>query len=411
MEQFHRRDDVLRRHGDMLHARGPVILEELFDLRFAPACCRFVDGKLDPFVAVGKNLRHERRIFRRDVLVVEVLVEFEPHHSDVEIDPFVHGAQFDVSDAVVDILEAGASSGRFLPSAGTVPRHEDPVVILALHEGVDRGALGTDRRFFYLSEFVPEHRGLHDDARATFRSLPVRGFRVVDPEGEVLHPVAVQPDVLADRVIRMQGGGEHEADLVLLQHVGGPVPHAGFEAGIGDLFESPRRAVVVRGLFRVAVGALLSLGYPGYACRAEAGAVEKICFIAARRIPFSSSVPTVIRTQFGSPNARRGRMMIPSFRSARARNSASDSLPKTSMTKFASEGTTVSSSSEKPLIRYSRPRAFISSDLRRKSASSRAEIPAACASVLGSNGSFTLRRFLIRSSWANPYPIRIPARP
>ena len=48
---------------------------------------------------------------------------------------------------------------------------------------------------------------------------------------------------------------------------------------------------------------------------------------------------------------------------------------------------------------------------RRNSASPSAPIPAAWARVLGSNGSFTLSRFAISTSWAKPYPMRTPASP
>ena len=92
---------------------GPLIeLQILFDLRFALALGRLVDRKLHALVAVRHHLRHQRRIFRADVVVVEVLVHAEAHHVAIEIHPAVHLAPADVAHHVVDILQAHGARHR-----------------------------------------------------------------------------------------------------------------------------------------------------------------------------------------------------------------------------------------------------------------------------------------------------------
>src|ERR1041385_447934 len=76
---------------------------------------------------------------------------------------------------------------------------------------------------------------------------------------------------------------------------------------------------------------------------------------ARTSISFSSSVPTEMRRQFGRPNARSGRIMIPSFNSSWARNSASASVCRTTIVKFASDGTISSSISDREAERPERP--------------------------------------------------------
>src|SRR5580700_1170204 len=58
--------------------------------------------------------------------------------------------------------------------------------------------------------------------------------------------------MIGDGGLGRERGGEHEADFVLRQHVGGALAHAGFGSAIGSDPEPERRAVVVRGLARVA---------------------------------------------------------------------------------------------------------------------------------------------------------------
>ena len=86
---------------------APVELEVLVDLRLALALGRLVDRELHAAVAVGDDLRHQRRVLRRDVLVGEVDHLGHPEDVLVELDPLVHVAELDVADDVVDREQAG----------------------------------------------------------------------------------------------------------------------------------------------------------------------------------------------------------------------------------------------------------------------------------------------------------------
>jgi hypothetical protein len=59
-------------------------------------------------------------------------------------------------------------------------------------------------------------------------------------------------DVAGDVGVGTQGGGEDEANLALLQDVGGAVAAAGFGAGVGDQLHAEGGAVEVGGLAGVA---------------------------------------------------------------------------------------------------------------------------------------------------------------
>ena len=50
------------------------------------------------------------------------------------------------------------------------------------------------------------------------------------PEGDVLHAVAVLEYMLGNGPLGKHGGGEHEAYLLLLQHVRGAVAHFGLRS-------------------------------------------------------------------------------------------------------------------------------------------------------------------------------------
>ena len=103
-----------------------------------------------------------------------------------------------------------------------------------------------------LAVLVAQRLGLAHAARAARGGLAPGRFGVVHPQGDVAHAVAVQPDVIGDRMIGRQRRGQHEADLVLHQDVRGAVARAGLRPAIGRQAESERGAVIVRRLARVA---------------------------------------------------------------------------------------------------------------------------------------------------------------
>ena len=108
-------DDVLGPQRDVLAAGRAIPVEVLLDLALLLARRRLVDRELDPAVAVGHDLRHQRRILGVDDLVVVVDQLGEAEHVAVEVDELVHLAEPDVADAVVD-LEQGQPAGRARPA-------------------------------------------------------------------------------------------------------------------------------------------------------------------------------------------------------------------------------------------------------------------------------------------------------
>jgi hypothetical protein len=86
-------------------AGAAVELEVLVDLRLALALGRLVERELHPVVAVGDDLRHQRRVLGGDVVADELGHVGEAHDPVVELDPLVHRAELDVADDVVDRLE------------------------------------------------------------------------------------------------------------------------------------------------------------------------------------------------------------------------------------------------------------------------------------------------------------------
>src|SRR5919198_3577435 len=105
LQRLDRPDDVVRREGDVLDAGAAIEVEVLLDLALAPALGRLVERELDLPPAAEHDLRHEGRVLGGDVLVGEVDHLPEAHDALVEADPFVHAAELDVADDVVDRLE------------------------------------------------------------------------------------------------------------------------------------------------------------------------------------------------------------------------------------------------------------------------------------------------------------------
>ena len=87
-----------------------IPVEVLLDLALLLAGRRLVDRELDPAVAVGHDLRHQRAVLGVDDLVVVVDELGEAEHVAVEVDELVHLAEPDVADAVVDLEQADSPS-------------------------------------------------------------------------------------------------------------------------------------------------------------------------------------------------------------------------------------------------------------------------------------------------------------
>ena len=96
----------------MLHAGAVIELQILFDLRFALALGGLIDRELHALVAVRHHLRHQRRVFRADVFVIEMFEQPETHHVAIEIHPAIHLAPAHVADHVIDVLQARRAARR-----------------------------------------------------------------------------------------------------------------------------------------------------------------------------------------------------------------------------------------------------------------------------------------------------------
>ena len=232
----------------MLHARAAVEIEVLLDLGFPFSLGRLVDRELDPARSVRHHLRHERGVFGRDVLVVEMLELAEPHDVAVVGDVAVHVPQRHVPDHVVDVEErAGLDPGAGRAIAGK----ERALVVRPVDEGVDRVTVGGDRRPANHAVLVLDVVGLLDRACAAFRGALPRPVDVLDVKRDVPDAVPVPLDVVRDRTVRAERRGQDQPDLPLLEHVRGAVSEPRLEAAVRRGGEPEGVRVVVRRLLRV----------------------------------------------------------------------------------------------------------------------------------------------------------------
>ncbi len=264
---------VIGAEGEVLDAGGVVVPVEVFlDLRLLLARGGLVDGHLDEALAAGHDLGHQGGVVGGDVLVVEGHEHLEAEDVLVEFDPVVHLAEFDVADEVVGVLEAAGvlgvrvveileefglgEAGEDAPFAGAGGELDGRESVLArggaLDKGVDDLAVGLDRRGDDGAVFVLELGGLLGGGAAVLEGLAVRGFGVVDGEGDVLDAVAVEADVARGGVVLGEAGGEDEADVALREVVVGGIARAG--GLVADLLagESEAVGVEVCGLLGVA---------------------------------------------------------------------------------------------------------------------------------------------------------------
>ena len=124
-------------------------------------------------------------------------------------------------------------------------------VVGAVDEGVDRVAVRRDRRALDLPELVLVARRLHHAARAARDGLAVRLRRVGHGERDVADAVAVLREVPRDLVLLAQRARDDEADVALLEDVGGAVAHSRLRARVRGAREAHRVLVEVGGLLCV----------------------------------------------------------------------------------------------------------------------------------------------------------------
>ena len=186
-----------------------------------------------------------------DGLVVEVDELAEAQHLAVEVHEPIHVAERHVANAMVDHLERLAGACRRGVLDPTEPWRVGAGVVGPIDEGVDHLAISVDRR-------SPEHAlvaggfgRLQGRDGTTGRRLSPGGRGVVHRKGDVMHAVAVFPDVVGHLTVGGDRGGEDEPNVVLDQHIAGSVANPGLQSGIRDRGEPPQRAEVLRRLFRV----------------------------------------------------------------------------------------------------------------------------------------------------------------
>ena len=208
---------------------------------------RLVDRELDPAVAVGHDLRHQRRVLGVDdlVVVVDELGEARarrdrsrrtrPSAPSSTLPTQWSTSSSDSPPAAVrgrlDLAIAGREGAARSRDRSTNEWRTSPYVridaLRSVPSSPPSSSVGLERR-----------------DRATGRRLAPGRLHVVDREGDVVDAVAVGADVLGDLAVRRQRGGEHEPDVVLDHDVARPVADLGLEAAERDRGEAPQGAVV-----------------------------------------------------------------------------------------------------------------------------------------------------------------------
>ena len=134
---------------------------------------------------------------------------------------------------------------------GDVPGQVRAGVLRAIHERVDVVAVGRDRGELDSPLVVLHPVRLDDTACAALDGLAIGVGRIGDGERDVAHAVSLRRRPLADLAVRAQTAREDEADIALLEDVGGAVAHARLGPCIRGAGEAVRRLVEERGLLRV----------------------------------------------------------------------------------------------------------------------------------------------------------------
>ena len=220
----------------MLHAGAAVEVDVLLNLGLLLALSRFVDGEFDPAVAVAHHLGHQSGVVRGNVLIVKRDELGEAHDAGVKLGPLVHLAPIHVAHHVVDEFQANGG-GLVFAVERFVAGQEGARIIFALHKNVHGVPVGFDAAEDGGAVLVGNLVGLKSTFCAALGGLLPALAGVVYPEGNVLDAVAVQTQVVVQGRFRGHGGGDHQGDFVLPQHIGGAVLHAGLQAAVGQVLK------------------------------------------------------------------------------------------------------------------------------------------------------------------------------
>ena len=102
---------------------------------------------------------------------------------------------------MIDELQARLLAARQRPRCLDKAGHEGARVGVALHEGMDGLAIGSNRGANDAAGLVGMLRRRAHRIRAAGHCAFVRGARIVDHDGDVFDAVTVQGDVSRDRVV------------------------------------------------------------------------------------------------------------------------------------------------------------------------------------------------------------------
>ena len=246
-----RADDVLALHRDVLDAGRVVELEVLLDLALALPLGRLVDRELDLAAPVRHHLRHQRRVLRLNLIVAEVDDVGHAEDALVKLHPGVHASELDVADHVVELLQADPGIRMPVLERRAIAGQIRAGVVLAIDEGVDDVAVGRDRGKLDAAELVLDPARLGDSAGSALDggAIGVVGARHL--QRDVAGAVAVTARELRHLAIGAQAARQDEADVALLDDVGGAVADARLRPRIGRTREPERVLVEVRRLLRV----------------------------------------------------------------------------------------------------------------------------------------------------------------
>jgi non-specific serine/threonine protein kinase len=229
-QRVHASADVGRGERQVLHARAAVELQVLVDLRLLLADGGLVQRELHPVVPARHHLAHQRGVLGGDVLADELGQVGEAHHPVVEGHPFVHGAELDVADDVVERDERG----RLVDGAASchVPRKVGAVVAGAVHQRVRGVTVGLDGRRAHRAVLVVDVVRLRHDRGARRARVRDALVHVGHLERHVEHAVAVPAVVVGDRAVRADRALDDEPDLPRRQHVRVMVAVPGLRPGV-----------------------------------------------------------------------------------------------------------------------------------------------------------------------------------
>src|SRR6266567_7482454 len=246
-----RADDVLALHRDVLDAGRVVELEVLLDLALALPLGRLVDRELDLAAPVRHHLRHQRRVFRLNLIVAEVDDVGHTEDTLVKLHPGVHASELDVADHVVELLQADPGIRMPVLERRAIAGQIRAGVVLAIDEGVDDVAVGRDRGKLDAAELVLDPARLGDPASSALDCGAIGAVGARYLERDVAGAVAVTAGKLRHLAVGAQAARQDEADVALLDHVGGAVADARLRPRIGRAREPERVLVEVRRLLGV----------------------------------------------------------------------------------------------------------------------------------------------------------------